>query len=161
MYLENFPIYSNEPIQSVNEQKDLGITFNSQLKFHTQTALAVRKANRILALINWCFNTLDDKSFITLYKTLVRPILKYGNTIYSPYYQGDINLVQSVQRRARKLVHSCHDLPYVERLCYLELPTLAYRRYMDLLILVYIFPLLEHLTCVVIHLNSTNNPHRN
>ena len=49
--------------------------------------------------------------------------------MYGPYYQGDINLLESVQCRATKLVCNCHSLPYVERMCYLELPTLAYRRY--------------------------------
>ena len=89
----------NEAIQLVNEEKDLGIVFDNQLKFHTHmhTALVVSKANRILALINWCFDTLDSKSFVTRYKTLVHLILEYGNVICGPHYQGDIIILESVQ----------------------------------------------------------------
>ena len=59
--------------------------FDSQLKFHAHTALVARKANRIVALINQCFNTLDSTSFMTLYKKLVRPILEYENIAHGPY----------------------------------------------------------------------------
>ena len=50
----------NEPIQQVNKEKDLGILFDSQLKFHAHTALLAGKANTILGLINQWFNTLDS-----------------------------------------------------------------------------------------------------
>ena len=50
----------------MNEVKDLEIVFDSQLKSHAHTALVARKANRILALINQSFNTLDGTSFTTL-----------------------------------------------------------------------------------------------
>jgi len=33
-----------------------------------------------------------------LYKTLIHPILEYGNVISGPYYQLDINRIESVQR---------------------------------------------------------------
>ena len=72
----------NQAIQQVNKEKDLGIVF----EFHPHTVLAARKAKRILALINQCFNTLDSTSFMTLYKTLVCPILEYRNVVYGPYY---------------------------------------------------------------------------
>ena len=64
----------NKAIRQVSEEKDLGIVFDSQISFMH----ILHKANRILALINQCFNTLDSKSFIALYKTLVRPILSMG-----------------------------------------------------------------------------------
>ena len=52
----------------MNEEKDLGIVFDSELKSHAHahTALVTRKTNRILALINQCFNTRDGTSFMTL-----------------------------------------------------------------------------------------------
>ena len=49
-----------KPIQQVNKEKDLGIAFDNQLKFHAHAALPARKANTILGLINQCFNTLDS-----------------------------------------------------------------------------------------------------
>ena len=35
-----------------------------------------------------------------LYKSLVRPHLEYGATIWSPYWQKDKDKLESIQRRA-------------------------------------------------------------
>ena len=43
-------------------------------------------------------------------------------------YLKDSCLVESVQHRATKLIHGIKDLPYVERLSVLKLPSLKYRR---------------------------------
>jgi len=55
--------------------------------------------------------------------------LEYANTAWSPYKQYLIEEVEKVQKRATKLVHGCKHLPYTERLKYLKLPTLKYRRH--------------------------------
>jgi len=55
--------------------------------------------------------------------------LEYANTVWSPYKQYLIEEVEKVQKRATKLVHECKHLPYAERLKYLKLPTLKYRRH--------------------------------
>jgi len=72
-----------------------------------------------------------------LYKTLIRLILEYGNVISGPYYQLDINRIESVQRRATKLVQNCSLLTYSERLQRLNLPTLTFRRYRGDMIMLY------------------------
>jgi len=41
---------------------------------------------------------------------------------------GQIEELEKVQRRATKLVRGCRNLLYVERLKYLKLPTLRFRR---------------------------------
>jgi len=38
-------------------------------------------------------------------------------------------MMEKVQKRATKLVHECKHLPYTDRLKYLKLPTLKYRRH--------------------------------
>jgi len=63
---------------------------------------------------------------------LVRSHLEYANTVWSPYKQyliEKVEKVEKVQKRATKLVHGCKHLPYTERLKYLKLPTLKYRRH--------------------------------
>ena len=59
---------------------------------------------------------------------MVRPLLEYGNAIWGPHNKGDIKMVESVQRRATKLVPELKHLPYEERLRQLQLPSLNYRR---------------------------------
>ena len=67
-------------------------------------------------------------TFLTLYKSLIRPLLEYGNTVWKPYYKKDSEALEKVQRRATKLVPRIKDLPYPSRLKILQLPTLIYRR---------------------------------
>ena len=75
--------------------------------------------------------------FNTLFKSLVRPLLEYGNTVWSPWYVKDVQLIENVQRRASKLVQGLQDLGYEEHLQKLKLPSLVYRRLRGDLIQVY------------------------
>ena len=59
---------------------------------------------------------------------MARPHLKYGNTTWGPYYQGDIKAVEPVQHRATKLITVLKDKSYEERTRELKLPSLVYRR---------------------------------
>ena len=49
------------------------------MTFHSQTGLVTKRANAILAVIKRSFDCLDIKTLPILYKTLVRPIIEYGN----------------------------------------------------------------------------------
>ncbi len=61
---------------------------------------------------------------------MVRPHMEYGSCIWSPYYKKDIEILESVQRRATatKLLPGFCNLSYPERLLELGLPTLLNRR---------------------------------
>ncbi len=63
-----------------------------------------------------------------LYKSIVRPHLEYGNLIWGPHYKLDQQAVERVQRRATKLVLELKERTYEERLRWLHLPSLYYRR---------------------------------
>jgi len=79
-------------------------------------------------LIKRNFIHMDSKTFVMLYKALVRPHVEYANSIWSPYKKGDIEAIEKVQKRATKLVISFKKLPYKERLLQLNSHTLKYRR---------------------------------
>jgi len=59
---------NNKPVQQVHEERDFGILFDDQLKFHANTAQVVSKANRILALINRCFSSLNIDQWLCCIK---------------------------------------------------------------------------------------------
>ena len=60
-YSWRLPYYLNGVIiDSVDSQKDLGILFDNQLKFHHHTTTIVTKANRLLGLIKRSFDHLDS-----------------------------------------------------------------------------------------------------
>ena len=72
-----------------------------------------------------------------LYKSLVRPLLEYGNLISGPFYILDQRLVENVQPRATRLVPGIGHLSYIDRLRTLHIPSLAYRRKRGDMLLLY------------------------
>ena len=109
-------------------EKDLGVLMDDSLKFHTQTAAATKKANQILGVIKRSYKTRDKNTMTTLYKSMVRPHLEHGNVIWGPFYAGDKKAVESVQRRATKLIPELREKCYLDRLRALDIPSLEYRR---------------------------------
>ena len=103
-------------IIKVNEEKDLGVVIDCNLKFHGQCAAMINKANRLLGLIKRRFLTLSENLFVPLCKSLVRPIFEYGNLVWGPYYKTDIHKLEKVQRKATRMIESIRYLDYEERL---------------------------------------------
>ena len=68
-------------ITSTDTIKDLGVIIDNNLKFHAHTESVTSKANRTLTNIRKIFQFKNNHIFITLYKTLVRPVIEYGNSI--------------------------------------------------------------------------------
>ena len=97
------------------------------MSFHQHTSEVAMKANRVLACIRRGFINLNEHVLLRLYKSLVRPILEYGNTIWEPHFVLDRRKLEGVQRRATKLVPSLRDRSYTDRLAMLDLPSLLYR----------------------------------
>ena len=118
-------------------QKGLGVIVDDELKFHKQTAAAVKKTNTILGLVRKSFAVLDSNTVPVLYKSLVRSHLEYGNVIWGPFFKGDITTVEKMQRRATKVVPELKDHPYETRLRALKLPSLLHRRRRDDIIYTY------------------------
>ena len=115
-------------LEQVEEEKDLGIKFDSQLSFRQHVAECVSKANQRIGLIRRNFHNLDKYTFLLLYKSLIRPLLEYGTTVCYPLFKQDTQALEKVQRRATKLVVNLRDMNYPTRLRALNLPSLVYRR---------------------------------
>ena len=65
---------------------------------------------------------------VPLYISKVRPLLEYGNVVWSPYKKKDINLIEKVQQHFTKYIAGMYNLSYSERLTRLKLPSLEFRR---------------------------------
>jgi hypothetical protein len=115
-------------LEKLYEIKDLGVTFDSKLKFTAHINDKVNKAFSVLGVINRNFKYMERNTFIMLYKSMVRPHLEYANLVWHPYRKDEINKLEKVQRRATKLVSSLKTLSYENRLKKLNLPTLSFRR---------------------------------
>jgi len=52
----------------------------------------------MIGLIKRNFIHMDSKTFVMLYKALVRPHVEYANSIWSPYKKGDIEAIEKFKR---------------------------------------------------------------
>ena len=62
------------------------------------------------------FKRLDEKDFLLIYKTYIRPHVKYCVQAWSPHLAKDIQTLEKVQRSSTKLVSLIKKLPYETRL---------------------------------------------
>lgn len=115
-------------IQTIQEGKDLGVLISQDMKLARQCTLAAGKANKMLGIIKRTVVSRDKKMIINLYKVLVRPHLEYCVQAWNPYMQGDIKMLERVQRRATKLIKDFGNLDYRERLKRCNLTSLEERR---------------------------------
>lgn len=115
-------------LEHVTVFKDLGVLVDSELSFTEHVYSKVNVAYRMLGIINRNFIDLDKHSFILLYKTLVRSHIEFVATVWNPFRISLVHDLEKVQKRATKLVKECRNLNYSDRLKYLKLPTLKYRR---------------------------------
>ena len=124
------PVYLNGlQLAQIDKEKDLGVTFENSLTFQQHISEKVKKANSMFGMIRRTFRHLDIKTFIPLYKSMVRSHLDYCASVYYPFKQSDIDKLEAVQRRATKALPETKNLEYPQRLQLLNLPTLAYRRH--------------------------------
>ena len=115
-------------LQRAEEEKDIGVIIDSELSFEKHISEKVNKANSMFALLRRSFKYLDTKTFVPLYKTMVRTHLDYASSVWYPYKAKHIDMIESVQRRATKQLPGMKNLSYSERLKRLKLPSLHYRR---------------------------------
>jgi hypothetical protein len=124
----NVPDFGFVQIDRVDAMQDLGVLIEENLSFQKHIHDKINKAFQMLGIINRNFKQLDKTSFMLLYKCLVRSHLEYANTVWNPHKSSLIEDIEKVQKRATKLVKGCKNKNYKERLLYLKLPTLKYRR---------------------------------
>ena len=109
-------------------EKDLGVIFDKDLIFDKHTQKAISTASKLLGMVKRSFVTRDSFVIISLYKSMIRPHLEYGNSVWHPQFKRQSVALERVQRRTTKLIPHLRTLPYAERLKILNLPSLKFRR---------------------------------
>ena len=121
---------SNNGLQVVETEKDLGIMISSDLKCSQQCNYAYKKAIRVMDMIRRTISYKEPKVMLSLYKTLVRvrPHVEYCSCAWNPHYRKDKEMLEKIQRRYTKMINDMKGKMNEGRLRCLRLWTLAERR---------------------------------
>lgn len=118
----------NVPLEFRCCATDLGIIFESDLKFKKYIAKITRAAHLRAKLILKSFASRNRKLLAKAFAVYVRPILEYCTPIWSPHSQESIDAIESVQRWFTRCLFGMRNLSYNERLRALGWKSLCSRR---------------------------------
>jgi len=119
----------NSNITATEEEKDLGVFFNSKFKPTLNCNKVSKSTNKIIGLIRRNIVNKSAEGMMILYKTLVRPKVDYCIQVWRPYTKKDIKTLEKIQRRFTKMINECKGKTYTERLCKLGITSLEDRHY--------------------------------
>ena len=122
-------LMNGEWLDETDCEKDLGVMIDSNLKSGRQVLEARNKANRMLGFITRNLSYKSKEVIKKLYNAYVRPHLEYCIQVWSPYYRHDLDMLESVQRRATRLIPGFSRLEYRDRLKKLDMFSVR-RRYL-------------------------------
>ena len=130
-------ILGKRKLESVQEERDLGLIIRSDLKSVSQCKKSAATARRVIGMVRRQFKQLDTEDFQIIYKTYIRPHLEYCIQAWSPHLVKDIAIFENVQKAATNLVPKLRKYSYQVRLQKLGLTTVKDRRERGDLIEVY------------------------
>ena len=81
-------------IQTVDHAKYLGVIIDNHLSWSKHISQITKKALSVKAFLQWNFNSCPIPVKAKLYTTLVRPILEFCSTVWSPYIASDIRRLE-------------------------------------------------------------------
>ena len=115
-------------LESVSQEKDIGVIVHETLKPAAQCHKASMKANQVLGQMAQSFHYRDKNIWIRLYKVFVRPHLEFAVQAWSPWYKSDVDTLEKVQKRAVNMVVGLKGRTYEEKLKEIGLMSLKQRR---------------------------------
>lgn len=108
--------------------RDLGITLSCDGNFTQHIHNVVKKARSQAGWILRTFRTRDFRPMLTLYKSLVIPLLEYCCQLWSPWRAKEKQSLEAVQRSFTSRISNVRHLDYWARLRELDLYSLERRR---------------------------------
>ena len=123
---------------------DLGIVMSDSASFREQISVVATRARQRMGWILRVFITRERIPMLTLYRSLVLPLLEYCCALWSPGAIGMIRRLESVQRTFTVRVHGMSQLDYWERLQELNMYSLERRR--ERYAIIYVWKILQGLT---------------
>lgn len=110
------------------EERDIGVVFTKNLKPAVQCGKAAGRATSVLHQLKNIFHYRDRFTFVQLYKQYVRPHLEFSTPAWSPWNQGDKDVLEKVQEKAIRMVAGLKGTTYEDKCRELGLESLEVRR---------------------------------
>lgn len=140
-YARVYQTSEDHTLSPADQVQDLGVRMSSQLSFSTHINMIVDKACSKSAWILSVFQNRSKDTMMTLYKSLVRPLLEYCCPLWNPFKVSDIQSIENVQRHFTSKIRGFESLCYWERLKELNLMSLQRRR--ERYIIIYMWKILN------------------
>ena len=96
--------------------KCLGVHLSESCSFHHHISETLRKAKGMAGWVLRTFSTRDSETMLTLWKTLIQPLLDYCSQLWSPHMKGEIQQLETIQRSFTRQIQGMRDLSYWQRL---------------------------------------------
>ena len=117
----------SKTIKEVTHAKYLGVTIDKNLSWSEHIKQITKKANNTKCFLQRNLSKCPLQVKSNCYKALIKPILEYAATVWSPHTRRDIDAIENVQRRAARFAFNNYSRysSVTEMLSNLNWPTLA------------------------------------
>ena len=112
---------------------DLGVSVSGNCTWTSRIEQMCLKANRVLGLVKRLYgrDIRDVETRKLLYTALVRPLLEYSPSVWSPYFVKHRRLIENTQRRATKFIlnYPPRKVNYINRLDQLKVAQNSFQHF--------------------------------
>ena len=99
------PLFLNSNIvKDAESHTHLGLTLQSSMSWRKHIVQVFEKASKRLNMLKFVTFKVDRPILTSLYKSLIRPLMEYGDVIWNNCYDCDSALLDGVQYEAARLV---------------------------------------------------------
>jgi hypothetical protein len=93
-------LMNGTPIKEVTSHKHLGLIINQSLTWSDHTSQIVHKASKCIGLLQRISRDVPRQCLETLYKSMILPIMEYGDIIYDGSADLHLKRLENIQRKA-------------------------------------------------------------
>ena len=138
-----YTAHDGKPIEPKTNLRDLGVNMNDTADFGDHITEISSKARRQMGWVLRSFKTRDAHPMLTLFRSLVVPLLEYCCQLWNPHKVGEIQVLEAVQRTFTSKIAEVKHLNYWQRLEALKLFSLQRRR--ERYIIIYVWKIIRGL----------------
>ena len=122
-----------------SSMKDLGVIIDCKLKFQDHIKQKNKQGLQYVRHSQKKFQRNGRRKFYFVIQSILRCHLEYAESVWNPHYMYLIDDMEKVQKRATKILRQCRRLNYRQRRKCLNLPTLAFRRNIIIIIIIFVY----------------------